>query len=396
MPDGQLGQIGTDLVTPDAGDYKLTFSYRNGVGQQPTENLKVNLLQSGSAVASVSIGNAAQPNWTLAESGVISLTNSPVTVEITGNTPATRDVTAHFDRFMLVPVTGGVPLDFTYKPDDRVYLSRTRTITVNPTGGTGPYTVTFDIGNTGTADHTVSATPYSYTWDTLASVPQDTSRTLNVDTGNTPFPVKITVTDSASGTDEVVANYTVDNELDGRVSLVSNGDFSQWQAPDDAGNRLPVGWVEHPSAAVTIPTYGPGPSYAPEAGDALTITFSVSPSDTLDRYSVISQGVAGNYHDLQTTFWGRGAYCRLYYMISTDNGATYATSLQDAGQANASTWTYAVESPVQPNTLGLSNPDYRVALGTHIVGLTEHAWDDVTWEGKLIPTDSDVEGWNLY
>lgn len=401
---GWTAGIGADnLMTPPAGTYRLNFYYKNGVdGGKRWRGLKVTLLQANSTkqVIIVNEGTSAPDvtEWTFAETEAFSLTNAPISIrfdsaESNGGDPLWY---AAVDEIKLTPLDGPA---LTVFPDSRVYLSGTEKLVASPEGGSGTYTkVEFDVGNNGTVDHTATTAPYEFTWNTLSDVAAGTSRTQSTTPPNTALPVKITVTDSNNDTKTIIENYTIDNMYAGRQSMITNGDFSQWTDGDNFGSNLPVGWVEH-NAPADKAQYGPGESYSPEAGKALKIIFTGgNDGDNLDRYTLRSEGKTGRYRDMQATWWGKGPMARFYYFTSSDGGATFVNTFQTAGEAGSDTWVFVVESPVQ-NNIGL-NDTTQVALATHIVGSNvnpvEQSWDDLTWEGMLIPNESDVSDWNLY
>ena len=95
---------------------------------------------------------------------------------------------------------------------------------------------------------------------------------------------------------EIIEEYTVDNEYDGRESMIVNGDFSQWQGTG-FGNNLPVGWVEN-WTSFTLPQYGIGEGRSVEAGDALQITLTNATSELEpfpDRYVLRTESKVGVY-----------------------------------------------------------------------------------------------------
>ncbi len=403
----------SNVVTPaSAGTYKLSFEYRNGglLGYEPMKALTVKLTQGESEKASISIPATVQDTWTTVETPVVSLTADPITIEISanngGNPPGQSggqiQYASAWDHFRLTEVVGA-PLEVSVSPDDRIYLSRTVTLTATPSFGSGTYTqVEFDVEDDGVVDFVATSAPFEFTWDTLEHVAQGTSRTAIVD--NTPIPVKITVTDSNNDTASVTENYTVDNRFDGRVSIVENGDFSEWQdpipghEPDAPQMTIPVGWEENWTTS-TKPEIGPAPGRNAEAGDALRIKFTVPTDGELsgfpDRYTLRSIGKEGLYRDLQTSYWGRGAYARLYYFVSTDGGVTYRNTSQQASGAEGNVWTFAQENTPR-NNLGLSQSTH-VSLATHQLTVNEHLWDDVVSMGIRIPGEpSSVDGWKLY
>lgn len=386
-----------DIVAPPAGKYIFEAYVRNGPeGSVHMRALRINLIQDGNVEAILAVPNEAISGWTKFESGIIELTNSPVTLSIGNQQEAEVNVAADLDEIRLVPSTGAAPLALEVRPAAQLHLSGTTIISATPTFGSETYSqVEFDIGNTGTANFVDTAAPFEFEWDTTVDVAPGTSRTLNTETSNTPFPVRVTVTDSNNESVTVIREYTVDNRFNGRQSIVTNGDFSQWQAADGNRNTLPVGWVEQ-KVDITLPTYGPVAGRNSEAGQALGITMTVTPPTVgvnPDRYALRTEGVQGDWRLLQTYFWGRGAYARLYYMRSTDGGVTYETTQQPAGQANSEFWTLAIQE-LPPHGIGLT-VDGFVALGTHQLGVTPHAWDDVVSTGMQF-TDSNVDGWKLY
>lgn len=402
----------SNITTPAAGNYRMSFEYRNGgmLGYAPMKNLAVKLLQDGTEKASVPLPADVQDVWTTVETPIMALSASPITIEIVasngGNPPGGAsgqvNYASAYDSFRLTEIVD-TPLEVSVFPDERVYLSRTVTLTATPSFGSGTYTqVEFDVEDDGVVDFVATSAPFEYTWDTLEHVAQGTSRTA--DTGNSPIPVKITVTDSASNTESIVENYTVDNRYDGRESLVENGDFSQWNdpipghEPDAPQMTIPVGWEENWTTS-TKPEIGPAPGRNAAAGDALRIKFVVPTDGSLngfpDRYTLRSIGKEGLYRDLQTSYWGRGPYARLYYFVSTDGGVTYRNTSQQASAADGNVWTFALESTPR-NNLGLSQTTH-VSLATHQLTVNEHLWDDVVSMGIKIPEDSSsVDGWKLY
>ncbi len=395
------------VAAPTAGTYKLNFYYKNGFDGKPRwRGLKVSLLQNSSVVQTVIVNPGTTgaapdvPTWTFAESAPFTITGDALSIRVDSNVSngALTNYTAAIDEIVLIKQVNPALSVF---PDDRIYLSGSETIVASVSGGSGTYSkVDFDVNNDGSVEFSDTAAPFQYTWNTLVDVPAGTSRTLSTTPANTAIPLKITVTDSASGVATLIENYSVDNEFGGRESMVVNGDFSQFQDGTNFGTNLPVGWTTQlvsPNA-----TYGPAAeSYSPAAGQSLNIQFSGGNNeDNTDRYTLRTDGKTGRYRDMQATWWGKGSFCRLYYATSTDNGATFVVSAETAGAANSSFWVFVVESPVQSGPgLGLTDTT-QVSLATHTLGAAaggvSYFWDDLTWEGLLIPAGTGVNEWNLY
>lgn len=389
----------TAIATPPAGTYRLSFYYKNGTTYSDRwRGIKVSLLENAAVVQEITVDpgttSASHPavtEWTYAETGPFTLTGNPVDIRFDTSNGA-GDFYAYVDEIILKKIEG--PAISVY-PDHRIYLSGTETLVATPQGGSGTYTsVTFDVNGDDVIEHTATEAPWEFNWDTLVDVPAGTSRTLM--TGNTPIDVKITVTDSNSETQSITESFTVDNRFNGRESMLTNGDFSQWTDGTNFGANLPVGWTTQ-DVSPTM-KYGPSTdSHSPEAGTSLRV--QLDGGETL-RYAVRTEAVTGNYVDMQATWWGKGdGLPRMYYFTSDDDGATFVNTFQTAGETAGTVWTFMVEEEVQ-NNIGLDDTT-QVSLATHTVPSSvnerNNYFDDVTWEGMLLPpADTSVDEWQLY
>jgi hypothetical protein len=390
LTDGGFGfdATGTGLVSPPAGTYKLSFYYMNGQDEVEMGALQVFLAQDGINKITINLGSAEVTGWTKVESEVVALSGSPVNMIVKSANGAAMLYRSAFDQFILTPLAS-VPVVTAVWPDDRIFLSGTETITATATFGSETYTkAEFDIDGDNIIEHTDTTEPFEFAWNTTAAF-NDTSGTKSL---------TVTITDSMGGTGSVTETYTIDNEFGGRESMVVNGDFSQWQDGTNFGSNVPVGWTTQlvsPNA-----TFGPSTSsHSPEAGTCLQVRFAgPNNADNTDRYTLRTNAKVGRWRDMQTTWWGKGGFCRLYYFLSTDDGATFATTSQDAGLANDANWVFVVEAP--PQNLAAMTDTTQVSLATHSLGIStgtrDAFWDDLTWEGNSIPAGSSVEGWNLY
>ncbi len=373
-----------NILTPTtAGNYKLSFYYKNGIdGGSPWISLTAVLTQGSSNKVNAVLSPASNPpvvsDWTLYESPIFSLNNTEaISVEFNGNNGSDVSYTIGVDQIILTEIVNPPPV-VVASPDDRTLLSRTRTITALASLGSGSYTnVTFDVGNNGSIEHTDATAPYEFVWDTLTAMPQDTSGTVDL---------KITLTDSASMTGSVIESYIIDNQYNGRQVLV-DANMNTFQGTGFGANP-PVGFVpfqvESGNAA-----FGPGPDRNDVADQALKVTFTAG--DFTNRYALRSEGDQGAHYGLQNSFWGKGTSCRMYYFSSADN-VTYATTSIDAGLVNNANWTFVVDAPATP---GLTANDY-VSVATHQFAAGDHFWDDVKVEANMAPPAAEVEGWNLY
>ena len=375
----------SDITTPTAGNYKVTFYYKNGQGgnvaEGPCQDLKLFVKQGGSNLASFTIPEAVQDTWTAAETPIFAATASAVEVFISKNNPsgavppATGD-TAAFDEIKLVPVAV-VPLSVTVLPSAAIYIGNTQTLTATPAGGSGSYTqVQFDVGNDGSFEGTDTVAPYTFDFNT---------RTVVAAQGTATVAVK--VTDSAAATQSTVVTYNVDNRWGGRVPMVSNGDFSSFTG--SAPNNLPTGWVEFTVDANKA--YGPdATSYSPAAGQCLKISF-LNASDYTNRYTVRSPGYQGIWLDLQAWYWGKGSSNRLYFCLSTD-GLTYTPQMvAPAAAVNNGSWTF-VEGTLK--NYAMLATDY-VCVATHNFALGDSWYDDVKMMG-ILDISATVDDWKLY
>lgn len=385
-----------DLVTPPAGTYKLSFYYQNGIeGGTRWRGLNVGLLQGGSQKGAVNVNGGtagdglnapAVEEWTYAETDTFVLDGSSVSMLIkpiyaSGN-GANSNCVAAIDEIELIPLVGPAMTVF---PDSRVRLSGTETIVASPAGGSGTYSsVTFDVDGDGTIEYTANAEPFEFSWDTLNDIPANTSGTKSL---------KVTVTDSDSQVKDITETYTIDNEYGGRDPIFSS-DFTDFTDGTNFGANVPVGWViQAPSANAT---FGPdSTSHSPEAGTSLRINMSAT--DYTDRYSLRSEGVTGNYRDVQVIWWGKGSSCRLYYCKSEDDGATFEVTSIEAGSAGAD-WTLVVPAPASsgnPATELELTDTTQLAVATHMFAAGDCYWDDISVTGNLLPTSA-VSDWKLY
>jgi hypothetical protein len=380
---GNLANI--DITTPTAGNYKVTFFYKNGQGgnaaEGPCQDLKLFVKQGGSNLASFTMPDTVQDTWTAAETPIFAATATAIEVFISKNNPsgpvapATLD-TAAFDEIKLVPVAV-VPLSVAVSPSAAIYIGNTQTITATPAGGSGVYTqVQFDVGNDGSFEGTDASAPYTFDFNT---------RTVVAAQGTATVAVK--VTDSLAATQSTVVTYNVDNRWGGRVPMVSNGDFSSFTG--SSPNNLPTNWIEFQQDGNKA--YGPdAASYSPAAGQCLKISF-LNSSDYTNRYTVRSTGYQGIWLDLQAWYWGKGSSNRIYFCLSTD-GLTYASqTAAPAAAVNNASWTF-VEGTLK--NYPMLATDY-VCLATHNFALGDSWYDDVKMMG-ILDISATVGDWKLY
>lgn len=370
-------------VTP--GTYKLSFYWQNGVeGGNRWRGLKVSVVQGGSPVQVIELDPGAHlepkiTTWQFAETAAFALTGDPVSIRVdsTAGNGALTDYYAAIDEIKLVPIVAPA---LQVSPPAHTYLSGIEQIVATPAGGTGTYTsVTFDVGNDNSVESTANAAPYTFSWDTLASVPADTSGTV---------ALKVTVTDSNNEQASVIHNYVIDNTNGGREIVISN-DFSSFQGTG-FGDNIPTGWVLN-DPAFTNATYGPGEDRNANPDQALSIAYSTTGYS--NRYLLRAEGVQGALHDLQTSYWGKGGSNRVYYLVSTDNEATYV--VQDGTHAaqvnNAAGWVFDV-GPVQ--NFGLTASDF-ITVATHMFLAETGSWDDIVVKANEAD-DSSVAEWQFY
>jgi hypothetical protein len=385
--DSYAGSItAADLITPAAGNYKLTFYYKNGQvtdgTRTPMSNLQVFLKQGGNNVAQFDIPAAQQTNWTLAEMPVVALAATPVSVYIFANSPAgpiapaTGEVSA-FDEFNLVQ-SATIPLTVTPNPPATIILSNVRTITAKPNGGSGTYThVEFDVNADGTVDHTDSAAPFTFDWDT---------RTIVAAGSQGSAVLKITAYDNASGYGTNTFTYAVDNRWGGRVSFVTNSTFDGY-----SGVGVPAGWlVFQQTGDQTVEA--DNSSYPGGNPPCVKITYAAS--DYTNRYTIRTPAQTGLFVNMQTWYWGKGANNRVFYVRSTDGGVTFTPEIAaPAAAVNNASWTFAVGGT---QTLTTADTD-QIAVATHNFAPAAEGsfYDDVYSEGTK-DLGADVGDWNLY
>ncbi len=373
-----------DLGTPVAGNYKVTFYYKNGnsadPAMQPALNLKLFVKQGGNNLESFSIPATLQDSWTAAETPIFAATATPIEIFISKNNgaapvPPFTGEEFSFDQIILVPVAT-IPLSVSLFPGSSITIGNTHTLKATVAGGSGSFTsVGFDVNNDSTIDFTDNSAPFEFAFDT---------RTV-VATGQGTAVVRAVVTDSASATAQQIVTYPVDNRWGGRESLVTNSDFSAF-----TGN-LPDGWVDHQGRLGTAAaTYGPdATSYNPAAGQCLKITFAAG--DYTDRYTLRSVGRLGKWVDMQSWYWGKGSSNRMFYGISTD-GISYTNLATIAAQVNNASWTFA--QGVLANNASYTDTTY-ICLMTHNFAAGDSFYDDVNSYGTK-DISSSVDDWKLF
>lgn len=365
-----------NLPGPPAGKYRLGFFYRNGQSSsQPWRNLRVSLIQGGVARTTLTLGSTSVPNWTPAESSVMTLDSSPVTIRVGGPDVSVPQDTyrAALDEVKLIPVVPPPLTASLFRPAS-ILISTTQTITAVPSGGEGAYSsVEFDAGNDGTFEHADTVPPYEYVWDTTNAVPMGT-------TGTAVLAVRVNDFDLSSGT--ILATYTVDNRNQGRSSLITNGDFSSF-----SGN-LPIGWVPWQTGAGAV--YGPGPDRNGAAGQGLRYSFASSVQG--GRYLLRSEPGQGVWANLQVWYWGKGSSNRVDLFVSHDEGFSWINTGYGASAAG-SDWTFAVGTPyTHPGMTGTT----MFMVAPHQTDAGDHLFDEIGVEGTLLPPPTTAETWMLY
>lgn len=380
------GMAAPNLMSPPAaGSYKVTFYYENGQSGNPWPGLELKVTQNGTVIANKVLGSTAQATWLAAETPVVTMDTSPLTISIVGTSTAQANNYCGIDEIKLV--AAAQPLSVTATPSASVRLFGTQTVTAAPAGGVAPYTVRFDVGNDGTNDGTASSSPYTFSWNTIGAMAAGTSGTV---------ALKVTVTDSASATASYTGTYTIDNRGTGLTQMVSNGDFSG-AFTGTAPQQVPTSWVDFLTTD-SYTAWGPAATADQLAGHgaALSITVGTAlPSvetTSNERYKIRSAAKLGKYTDLQTTFWGKGGFARLYYFTSPD-GATWTKYATAAAIADDANWTFAI-GPIIHTTLG-SSATSQISVATHSYLVGTYVWDDVSFTA-LDVTGSGVNDWRLY
>jgi hypothetical protein len=389
-------------IVPSNGTYRLKGFYQNGQNGGVTQYfLEVNLL-FGASIATVDINTANSDTvvstWTPFQSSLVSLTTSDVIqIEFKGQAAGRAGQSSAFDEIELEGPLTVIPLNTTIGPDAREWLTGSlNTITASAEGGTVPYTqAEFDVGADTVIDFTDTTVPFEFNWDTSS---------LGTTTPDV-VTIEVTVTDTAVGTATDTAVYTVDNRDNGRIQLITNGDFEIWTVPanppdgwflfnealgsggapggfDDAGGNMTIFRVD--SAA--------SPENVSSGQYSLGVNFAAS--DFTNRYAVRSPNLypGGNFlsRDSILSFWGKGGSARMYHFESTDGGVTY--EWQGAMVANASSpvLIHAFSSPTDVNS-----DDWVV--GTHQFSAGDHFYDDVSvTTNQLVVTSVEPGLWNLY
>jgi hypothetical protein len=365
------GTTAVDIMSPPAaGDYKITFYYKNGQINIPVNNLTLAVTQGGSALVNVNLGSALQATWAAGETGVATMTTGPISLTLSGDSGAGAKGYA-IDQIKLVEVLAP-PVVIDVKPTDAVRLGNTEELAIVPSGGSGTISsVSFDVGNDGSIESTDASEPFAFTWDTTVAQPV-----------NGDVDIKIVATDDGGTTGGGVYTYTIENEYSGRIKLVLNGTFDNWTGD------LPTDWAEF--QAVPNADYGPGDDRDAVTSKSLEITFAAG--DYANRYTLRSNSWKGYYKDLQITVWGKGGSCRVCYCVSTDGGSSFANDLGSLQAIGSATWKY-VEA-------GVDNADFAavgddVAFCTHMFSAETCNWDDVVVRGFDLDA-SGVEDWNIY
>ena len=362
-------------VSPPAADsYKLTLYYKNGQQDDAFPNLTVHIKQNGSTLRKLPLGGDVKTNWTYAESIPVEMTTDPITILVDNDGSLGSTVGAcAIDELELVQED--MPILVTTRPTDVVYLSGTENISTFVEGGTGTFDkVEYDIENDGSIDSTDSDSSdgFNFSWDTT-SVISSTSGTVDLN---------IIAYDDSAATGELLQSFFIDNRRAGREQLIANGDFSAWTGD------IPNNWNLLMDGA--SPEYGKGPGRDMASTPSLQITFSAS--DYTNRYVMRSQSWEGWYQDIQTTWWGKGGSCRMYYFTSSDGGTTWDNTLVDAGSIGAAEWKY-IESDVIHD--GLAGGGELEAIATHMFSAETCNWDDVSVKG-IDMRESGVKDWNIY
>lgn len=367
-------------VVPEAGDYKVTFYYKNGHADSPQAGLQVKV----NGGATVDLPATVVSEWTLAETGFVYglAAGSNIIIDIVGNRSATLTQQCAFDEFTLVKEVP--PVEAKVYPLSGYIVSGTPTITVIPEGGTGSYTsVSFDIGNNGSIEYTDS-TPgdgFTFEWDT----------TLLTSGKISAVTFGIVITDSASSTGEENPVYGIDNRYGGRDSFVLNGGVEDWTG------QYPAEWVyldidsngavnAAPAAVIIQETT------APFSGSlALGIRCEANPDPY--RYIMATNAFDGMRREYLLQFAGKGGgFCRMYYLQSED-GATWISTWHGLNSnSTAAVWNEVLDAPYTP----AGSPRY-LSVATHSYGAGTQYWDDVSVTATGLGDVTAVgDFWDLY
>jgi len=330
-------------------------------------------------------GFSGSANWSHVTGPVSGLTVSGETYRISFHSFLAE--THLIDDISLIGDDGTVPLIpevGSIDPPEIMYLTRSVTLTVVPTGGSGTYTqVEFDINNDASPEFTDTTAPYEYVWDTQVDEP-----------GKGTVEVNITVTDNAAATGSSLFTYTVDNRLNGREEIGTNSDFDAWQ-PVVGGNQLPVDWAElqYPDNPANV-NYGMNDDN-PDALSTPSLAVEFLAFDNTNRYTLRHVGKQNTdvlWEDHQVNFWGKGASAALKYWKSAD-GVTWEDTLVFAASAGGTEWLYVV-GPVAPL---VSDFQYGWStISTVNQGATTHLWDKVHWIAIQPPPPTGASSWSVY
>lgn len=365
-------------VVPEDGFYKVTFYYQNGhvEGREPVANYQFRV-KFGEQQVKFDVPQETTTDWVAAETPVIDLTGiTDLEIELHANHPGSVDIAYAVDEIYLEAVEE-VEIGGVVSPLDGYIVSDIQTIAVTPTGGSGTFTsVDFDIGNNDTIDHTDADGPdvFTYDWDTT-----------EVDDGE--IEIKVIITDDLDNTGELIVTYTVSNALGGRMEYIVNGDFEDWTGdyPEEWTllNANADGDI-NPDVDVTVIKETED---VIKGSNALKISVSTNPDPY--RYTMLSNSFPGDRADYILHYWGKGAWARMYYFESHDDGTTWVSTWHGAF-AGTAVWTEVMDAPYNPQVPLL-------AVATHVFSPGDNLFDNVSVTAS---TESDIpthaSSWDLF
>ncbi|MDK2970521.1 MAG: hypothetical protein PWP23_276 [Candidatus Sumerlaeota bacterium] len=362
-------------VVPSDGNYKVTFLYKNGDGDNPMVGLKVFL----NGANAFDIPAAPQTAWTAGETGIAALTaGDDVTIEIsTANNGPAQNYNFKIDEIVLEPVAV-VPITATLRPLSGYFIDGTTTLTVSASGGTGTFTkAEFDVNNDSTIDYTDSTPGDGLTYDL------DTTALSDGD-----VDVRVIVTDDSSATGEDTVTYTVANYA-GVVDLFADG-FESWTAgnPDNwiFFNADGNGTVSGTTSNLTIEQ---DTTDFVEGTSSLKITFAAT--DTTNRYTYRTPSFDGALENYIVWYWGKGGSDNRMYIFSSDDEVTWVNTFGGASSSStASAWAEVQGAPYSD-----TGTVYK-CVATHKFSAVPSWWDDVKVIATNPTTPAAANTWDLY
>lgn len=372
-------------VVPTSGNYKVTFFYQNGHENLPMAGLKIQI----NDVERKAIANGAVTTWTAVETDAFAATaGSNIKFAVVAANGTENVYKMLIDEIKLEPVAN-LPIQNATQPLNGTHVAGNVVIQVTPSGGSGTFSsVSFDIGNNGSVEHTdsTSGDGFTYNWNTSAGA-------------DGAVQVKIVTTDNTNFTGERIVTYTVDNAK-GRETLFSS-DFETWSG------GIPNGWtrVDYDAGSASTPAASQPTPVAviseetanPFAGSkSLHINYPANPDP--HRYTIRSTPFAANRNDYQVSFAYRGgSFTRLAYFQSAD-GVAWRTTGRLFDPSATAVWGEGINTAYNLGVTSPSSLPQSLAIVTHFFGTGDLYIDNVKVAASVQPVQfaTAAENWELF